>query len=70
MKIENQGECLSISDIPELTAVNSALFRDEVNAALPGAPPLIEIDLADPMSTWRVDPSKPWWRNGHWSGNG
>ncbi|MCX6954035.1 MAG: STAS domain-containing protein [Verrucomicrobia bacterium] len=46
MKIETHGQCLSISDIPELTAVNSAQFRDEVNAALPGAPPLIEIDLS------------------------
>ena len=34
MKIENQGQCLSISEIPELTAVNSANFRDEVRASL------------------------------------
>lgn len=46
MKIETVGECLCISEIPELTAVNSAHFRDEVNAALPGSPPLIEIDLS------------------------
>jgi anti-sigma B factor antagonist len=46
MKIENQGECLSISEIKELTAVNSAQFREEVNAALPGSPSVIEIDLA------------------------
>lgn len=46
MKIENQGHCLSISEIEELTAVNSAQFREEVNAALPGSPPVIEIDLA------------------------
>jgi len=46
MKIENQGQCLTISEIPELTSVNSASFREEVNAALPGAPPLIEIDLS------------------------
>lgn len=46
MKIENQGDCLSISDIAELTAVNSAHFRDEVRAVLPGAPPVIEIDLS------------------------
>jgi anti-sigma B factor antagonist len=45
MRIETQGECLSISEIQELTAVNSAQFREEVNAALPGSPPLIEIDL-------------------------
>ena len=47
MKIENQGECLSISDIQELTAVNSAQFREEVSAALPGSPAVIEIDLAE-----------------------
>jgi anti-sigma B factor antagonist len=46
MKIETKGECLSISDIAELTAVNSAQFRTEVMAVLPGSPPLIEIDLA------------------------
>ncbi len=46
MKIETIGERLHISEIPELTAVNSAQFRDAVNAVLPGSPPLIEIDLA------------------------
>lgn len=46
MKIENQGPCLCISGITELTAVNSANFRDEVSAALPGSPSLIEIDLS------------------------
>lgn len=47
MKIENQGECLCISEIVELTAVNSASFRDEVRAVLPSAPPVIEIDLSE-----------------------
>ena len=46
MKIENLGKCLSISEIPELTAVNSASFRDEISAVLPGAPSIIEIDLS------------------------
>src|SRR3954468_11150692 len=46
MKIENDGQCLRISDIQELTAVNSAHFREEVSAALPGSPATIEIDLA------------------------
>ena len=46
MKIENQGACLCISDIAELTAVNSAHFRDEVSAVLPTAPSVIEIDLS------------------------
>ena len=46
MKIENQGQCLSISDIPELTAVNSTLFRDEVRASLSAQPAVIEINLS------------------------
>lgn len=46
MKIENQGKCLSISDIPELTAVNSAHFRDEVRASMSAMPSVIEINLS------------------------
>jgi anti-sigma B factor antagonist len=46
MKIESQGSCLSISDIPELTAVNSAAFRERVRSALGGSPSVIEINLA------------------------
>jgi anti-sigma B factor antagonist len=46
MKIETQGQCLSVSEIPELTAQNSALFRDEIQAALGGSPTLIEINLS------------------------
>lgn len=47
MKIENQGQCLVISEIPELTAWNSSNFRDEIGAILPGSPSVIEIDLSD-----------------------
>jgi len=46
MKIENQGRCLSISEIPELTSQNSARFRDEVRASMSAMPELIEINLA------------------------
>ena len=46
MKIENEGQELHISDIPELTAVNSGAFREEVRAALPETPTLVEIDLS------------------------
>lgn len=46
MKIENDGQELRISDITELTAVNSGAFREEVRAALPEEPTLIEIDLS------------------------
>jgi anti-sigma B factor antagonist len=54
MKIETQGDCLSISDIAELTAVNSANFRDQVSAVLPATAGTIEIDLS---STRFVDSS-------------
>ncbi|HWA10528.1 MAG TPA: STAS domain-containing protein [Opitutaceae bacterium] len=48
MKIANTGQCLSISEIPELTAVNSADFREEVHSSLqPEFPAVIEIDLSD-----------------------
>lgn len=46
MKIRNEGPTLKISDIAELTAVNSGAFREEVNAALRESPTLVEIDLA------------------------
>jgi hypothetical protein len=35
---------------------------------LRGDEPLIEIDPSDPAALWQVDPTKPWWRNGKWSG--
>ncbi|MEY4822510.1 MAG: hypothetical protein RLY72_2162, partial [Planctomycetota bacterium] len=38
-----------------------------LDLALQGDEPLIEIDLSDPVSTWRVDPSRAWWREGKWS---
>jgi anti-sigma B factor antagonist len=46
MKIETQGSCLSISEIPELTAVNSAQFREKVRIALNDSPSVIEINLS------------------------
>jgi len=46
MKIERDGECLSISDIPELTAMNSALFRDEVTSNLNESLSVIEVNLS------------------------
>jgi anti-sigma B factor antagonist len=47
MKIETQGSCLSISDIPELTAVNSAQFREKVRGAMTDSPTVIEINLSE-----------------------
>lgn len=55
--------------------IELALRRGELRAAsldvsLSGDEPLVEIDLADPQALWRVDPSRPWWRDGAWRGNG
>jgi anti-sigma B factor antagonist len=47
MKIENVGQSLLISDIVELTAVNSGAFRDEVRALLSSDTGVIEIDLSE-----------------------
>jgi anti-sigma B factor antagonist len=46
MKIESQGNSLMISEVDELTAVNSSSFRQEVEIALGGAPSVIEINLS------------------------
>ncbi len=54
--------------------VELALRRGEARSTaldveLRGDEPLIEIDRTDPASLWRVDPQKPWWRGGKWSGS-
>lgn len=46
MKIEHDGNNLRISDIAELNAINASSFRDEVRAAMPASPDMIEIDLS------------------------
>lgn len=46
MIITTEGQTLRISDIQELTAVNSGAFREDVNAALRDSPTLVEIDLS------------------------
>jgi anti-sigma B factor antagonist len=46
MKIEITGTCLTASEIPELTAVNSSSFRDSVSAALTDTTSIIEINLS------------------------
>ena len=46
MRIERHGKCLSISEIQELTAVNSAHFRDEVSSALYDSLSVIEVNLS------------------------
>jgi anti-sigma B factor antagonist len=46
MKIEREGDRLSISEINELTAANSSNFRDEIGSALTKSTMSIEIDLS------------------------
>jgi anti-sigma B factor antagonist len=46
MKIEHEGETLSVSDIRDLDAANSNTFRDRIRAALPPDLKAIEIDLS------------------------
>src|ERR1700677_5141560 len=46
MKIEETGECLSISEIHELTAMNSGIFRDRETAALHKSLTVIEVNLS------------------------
>jgi anti-sigma B factor antagonist len=46
MIIKSEGQTLTVSEISELTAVNSGAFREEVTAALRESPVLIEINLS------------------------
>jgi anti-sigma B factor antagonist len=46
MKIENDGQKLIISDIPELTTVNAGVFREQVLTALPEEVSAVVIDLS------------------------
>src|ERR1700744_5406873 len=48
MKIQNDGQKLCVSEIPELSAVNSDQFRDDVQAAMPSSLNVIEIYLPQP----------------------
>ena len=53
----------------ELALRQGELRSPGLDLVLEGDAPLLEIDLADPIGTWGVDPSRPWWRGGKWSGN-
>src|SRR5688572_20012860 len=47
MKIQQLGETLNVSELPELGAANSTHFRDQIRAAMPpSALKAIEIDLS------------------------
>jgi len=47
MKIHDNGDVLTVSNIKELAAGNSDSFRDEVRAALPPRVKALEIDLSE-----------------------
>jgi anti-sigma B factor antagonist len=49
MKIKQDGQRMSISHIPELSAVNSVSFRDEVQAALSPSLTTLDIDLSQTL---------------------
>jgi anti-sigma B factor antagonist len=49
MKIEREGERISVTEINELTAANSSNFRDEISSALTGSTIVIEIDLSQTL---------------------
>ncbi|MFM7259862.1 MAG: hypothetical protein ACKO3W_04595 [bacterium] len=60
--------------VRRLLLVELALRRGDARSIsldliLRGDEPLIEIDPNDPAALWQVDPAKPWWRNGRWSGS-
>ncbi len=46
MTIKNEAQVLTISDIPELTAVNAGAFREQVTSALRESPTVIEVELS------------------------
>ena len=46
MKIEQLGDTLNVSELPELGAANSSLFREQLRAAMPEGLKTIEIDLS------------------------
>jgi anti-sigma B factor antagonist len=46
MKIVQDDETLSVSEIEQLAAANASLFRSELRAALLGCPKQIDIDLS------------------------
>jgi anti-sigma B factor antagonist len=47
MKLEVQGDTLSVGGVRELSAANAVSFRDEVRSAMSGALRNIEIDLSE-----------------------
>jgi anti-sigma B factor antagonist len=49
MKVQINGDTLSITGIKELAAANANSFRDQARAALTDAQKVIEIDLSQTM---------------------
>jgi len=60
--------------VRRLLLIELALRRGDARSVsldviLRGDEPLIEVNPNDPAALWQVDPAKPWWRNGRWSGS-
>lgn len=49
MKVQVNGETLSITGLKELGAANANSFRDQVRAAMTEAQKIVEIDLSQTM---------------------
>jgi anti-sigma B factor antagonist len=49
MKVQTNGETLTITGLKELGAANANSFRDQVRAAMSEAQRFIEIDLSETM---------------------
>ena len=49
MKVQTNGDTLSITGIKELAAANANSFRDQARAAMTDAMKVIEIDLSQTM---------------------
>src|SRR5687767_423471 len=49
MKVQSNGETISITGLKELGAANSNSFRDQVRAAMSDTHKFIEIDLSQTM---------------------
>lgn len=49
MKVQNNGDTITITGIKELGAANSNSFRDQVRAAMTEVNRVIEIDLSQTM---------------------
>ncbi len=66
--LADDAEAIRRQEDIELALRLGPLRPVSLDIVVEGDAPLVEIDLADPVSVWRVDPSRPWWRDGAWTG--